>query len=421
MVSNNDKKEIIFILPYLDVNTTSAERFKSFIAAFEENKQFILRIIIIDYNLERSFFSGLEINNSNAPFSNKFCENIKPKLNFIQKLGFRFLKSGEKKKWRLLQLLHLLVYKTDIFYPGNISIQKRSNTGFIFSSGSHFSFFSTASQIAKNLRFDIILDYRDPWTYGYTAIDGKEWVQKSKYFFGRIKEIRYIKQAQFITTVSESLKNFFPVKFHNKILVLPNGSNYTNHHVINETPKNAFNIVYVGTIYNDQLRENIFFHALNKFIKNKDLSQISLKFIGSSQNSNLIKMIKNFKLEEITEITPRLNNNQVLNYLNNASIFLQFKYGNRNDVISSKQAEYLMFRRPILLPISDNGDIAESILKYKAGYVCESESQIIDTLELLWEKFKNGENLFINQPQEFIESISRKKIAEDFARLLTEN
>jgi hemerythrin-like domain-containing protein len=74
-----------------------------------------------------------------------------------------------------------------------------------------------------------------------------------------------------------------------------------------------------------------------------------------------------------------------------------------------------------LLPISDYGDMAESIINHNAGYVCESESQIFETLELLWNKFKSGENLFIQQNEEFIESISREKIAENFVKLLLED
>jgi hypothetical protein len=59
---NSDKKEIIFILPYLNVNTTSAERFKSLISAFDANDNFKVRILIIDYKLKRSYFTGLQTN-----------------------------------------------------------------------------------------------------------------------------------------------------------------------------------------------------------------------------------------------------------------------------------------------------------------------------------------------------------------------
>lgn len=417
---NSDKKEIIFILPYLNVNTTSAERFKSLISAFDANDNFKVRILIIDYKLKRSYFTGLQTNSLDN-FSLESTESIFPKLNIVQKAGFYFLNKNYKLLWRLFQLLHLLIYQTDVFSPGKIFVKKECNFGYVFSSGSHFSFFETADAISRTLNFKLLIDFRDPWTFGYTSIDGFKFVKWFKVLFGRKKEIRSLNNSYLITTVSKSLKQFFPGKFQSKISVIPNGSNYLDKDVIKETPNEVFNILYAGTIYNDQLIDKSFFNALNKFLKNKDVSKISLKFIGSSQNENLYKIIKDFHLENITEITPRLKKDELLNYLNNASLFFHLKLGNRKNVISSKQAEYLMFRRPILLPISDYGDMAESIINHNAGYVCESESQIFETLELLWNKFKSGENLFIHQSEEFVESISRKKIAEDFVKFILED
>jgi glycosyltransferase involved in cell wall biosynthesis len=422
MTLNNDKKEIIFILPYLNVNTTSAERFKSFISAFQANSNCSLTVIIINYPTKKSLFSGYEKQNDFFFSAKTIYHN--PRLNIFQKLGFYCLNKDYLKLWKILKLIQLIVFRTDIFYPNklnNFINDFAGSKGFVIVSGGPFSFFNPAFLLSKSLKFKLIVDYRDPQTFGYVPLDGFLLVYWLRILLERLNEVKILKNAELIVTVSRSLKNLFPNKYLHKINIVSNGSNFNANDVIMKTPNEVFNVLYAGTIYNDQLLDKSFFNALNKFLKNKDLSKISLKFIGSSQNENLYKIIKDFHLENITEITPRLKKDELLNYLNNASLFFHLKLGNRKNVISSKQAEYLMFRRPILLPISDYGDMAESIINHNAGYVCESESQIFETLELLWNKFKNGENLFIQQNEEFIESISREKIAENFVKLLLED
>ena len=67
-----------------------------------------------------------------------------------------------------------------------------------------------------------------------------------------------------------------------------------------------------------------------------------------------------------------MDKQNLLHYMCNASCFLHLRYGKNKGVITSKQAEYLAYRKVILLPNSDNGDIAESILNNNAGVVCYS-------------------------------------------------
>jgi hypothetical protein len=99
---------------------------------------------------------------------------------------------------------------------------------------------------------------------------------------------------------------------------------------------------------------------------------------------------------------------------------LHLRYGKKKEVITSKQADYLAFQRPILLPMSDEGDLAESILNHHAGYVCKSKEECLIALEKVWDKFIKKENLFIPQSDEFTKSISREFIADKFAERILE-
>lgn len=411
-----EKKEVIFLLPYLHVNTTSAERFKSLINAFDQKRNVSVKVFLIDYRLTKSYFKGLE----NSLFENdKEIQFVRLSLhpNIIQKIGFFFLNHDFKLLWRVSQLLHLILYKSDIFHPFGLDVKVASeaNNGFVIASGSHFSYFTIANDIARRLNYKLVLDYRDPWTFGYPSVDGFKFIHHLKVRFNRAQELYLLSQSFLNTTVSKSLIEQFPSIFREKFELVPNGSNFNVNEVRLITNFHTFNIVYAGTIYNNQLNNHVFFDAFSEFIKNKDLNSIKLQFIGSSANKNLTRLIESYQLMHCTDITNRVTKLELLEYLNNASVFLHLKYGTNKDIISSKQAEYLMFKRPILLPVSDHGDLKESILSNHAGYVCNHKQEVIECLELLWEKFLKKENLFINQPTELINHLSREKIAQNFA------
>ena len=419
MVTGGNPTEIILILPYLHVNTTSSTRFKSFIIAFQKYNNVKLKVVVVNYSNQKSYSGGMDLENTDPNETPNFeLIDFKPNLNQIQKIGFQFLDSGNFKLWRVFQLLHLVLYRNDIFNIGTLNLKKPSlnfEYGFVITSGGHFSYFSTASVLAKQLNYKLILDYRDPWTFAYTPIDGLKLVHRLKKWVGREKEIQLLQQADLISIVSKSLKGSFPTQFQEKIVVIPNGSNYTEHEIIKTTPSDKFNIVYAGTIYNEQLIDDSFFEAFKQFIADKDQKIISLQFLGANHNKTLKNKLKKYQIQQICEVTKRLKKEEMLTYLNNASLFLHLKYGTKKEVITSKQADYLAFQRPILLPISDEGDLAESIINHHAGYVCKSKEEIVIVLEELWAKFIKGENLFIPQSKEFSKSISREFIANEFA------
>ncbi len=407
-------KKIIFIFPYLNVNTTSAERFKSFIIASEENTRVETEVITCDYRVKRSYFSGLSLENIDF-FLPKNHQSLTVKFNFIQRIAFWSLNKGLFKLWRAFQLLHLIFYHTDVFYPGDISkyFSKSTKETIVFCSGSHFSLFSAAKSICDTSGYKLVIDYRDPWTFGYQAIDGFAIVQKLKAFFGRKKELIFLESAALVTTVSESLKAFFPAKYQYKIRVISNGSNFTEDEINpNPFPTN-FNLVYAGTIYNQQLKEETFFEVFKLFLIGKDNSKIKLQFLGADGNVNLTKLIKKYSLESVTYMSPRLAKADFLNSMNNASAFIHLRFDQNRKVISSKLAEYLNFKKNVILPVSDNGDIAESILENHAGFVCDSYEDIQQTLNLLWEKHQRKESAIVISRNYSGEARDRRQIAKE--------
>ena len=406
----NKDIEIIFITAHIRDNTTSAERYKSFAKALISGYENV-HIYEFDYPWKEKTWMGHETNNVDQ-LDSSISANLhvlKPKLNTLQTLIFFLFRKNYLLIAKTLHILYQIYFRRDINHPGYKIIPqnlKQLKKGYIIVSGGPFGIFSYAHYLAKKLNYQLILDYRDPWTYGYKVLGSFKLIYLLKLRLNRKLEYLFLSKAKFVSTVSETLKSYYPQEFQSKIHVISNGFNYSNEDLSLEIPEN-FNIVYAGTVYDDQLIDDTFFKAMQLFLNNCNTKKIKLQFLGSCYNEKLRKKLKEFDLDDFTEITPRLRKDELKTYFNNASVFLHLRYGDKSGIITSKQSDYLFFRKPILLPVSDEGDIEKSILNNQAGYVCSDVKENVDVLNKLYQKFLNQNPERILQSEDFINKNSR--------------
>ena len=420
---DNTPRDFIFILPHLKVNTTSVSRFTSIIreAAQQGHHVSVLEFL---YPLKKSKGLGQQLDDK-VELEDYILDNlvsIPLKLNFLQKTAFFLLNQFDKPYWKILNWLHQIIFNNDIFYPGK-PVKKKS---FINNSletivvvfGGPFGIFSYAEEVSELYNAKLVLDYRDPWTFGYVSLDSSPLIHKLKMSVIRKREKRILEKAVLVTTVSKTLKYFFPQEYQYKIEVFENGTNYNLNDLKGQSNKESFNIVYLGTIYNSQLQDNIFFEAFKVFVKDKNPDEVKWYIVGAVDNYNLINKINAYDLGAYVEITPRINQDKLLVYLQNASVFLHLRYGQEKGIITSKQADYLFFNKPILLPVSDCGDISVSITMNKAGYTCNSVIENYQVLQNLWEKFSRKEDVSVNEKNSYL-NLTRKEIAVRFLERLS--
>jgi glycosyltransferase involved in cell wall biosynthesis len=422
MISKLDKKEIIILFPHLRENTTSFARFYTVVDVLLE-QGFTIKIIEFTFPITKSLGMGHDVASEtlNSKIKNHIL-SVEPKLNLLQKAAFDSIKNGNIKLSKIFNYFHQLIFKRDIFYPGNKTLTQinvcTNNGGCILSFGGPFSWFAFADKLADKLNYDLILDYRDPWTFGYTSLSSYTIIQNIKNNLQRKKEMQLLRKASLITTVSETLKSYYPKEFQEKLFVISNGSNYEEKEIFIEIQPETFDVVYLGTIYHEQLEDESFFKAFQSFIQHKDQSKINLNFLGSHLNPALKNVLHKYGLHHITTITKRLSKTEVLPYLNKASIFLHLKYGERSGIITSKQADYLAFRKPILLPITDHGDLEKSITQNNAGFVGNSMDDILGFLENRWSTFIKNDVITLHSTVD-LKDLSREAQAKKFVDLIT--
>lgn len=412
MISEKDK--LVWIITYdLRINQTSTYRYFSFLNSLNESQ--ITTIGLGIYFPFKPHPNTDQTKNSNHhSFDNCMILEI-DQLNLTQSLLYYIDKAKTSFSIKKIFLaLHIILYKVDQWFVKPSNFKNMNAKPSIIVSGGSGGIIKTSYLLSKKYNAKLILDYRDPWNFGYNLLETNNLIHFFKRKFTLKTEIKILEYAHHITTVSESLKNFFPKKYHHKITVIENGSNFEQKDIvpqINPTPA-KFSINYLGTIYNDQLFEDVFFEAFSDFYRNiENKHQISLNFIGADKNENLKKMIKKYNLEGITNITKRVNKEDLMPYLTDASIFLQLRFKGRSEIITSKITDYLMFRKPILLPVTDEGDIAEAIRKYNAGYVCNGAKETLNALYSEYTKFLNKKDCRINMDKD-LSQISRTEVSK---------
>lgn len=407
------QRNIVFVLPHLRVNTTSVFRFKSIIqeAYLQGHNIYVLDFV---YPLKKSKGLGqqLEYETELEPCIKDNLISINVELNTVQKAAYYFLNHFDKPIWKIFNWLHQILYLNDIFHPGSNLPQldlDRSKETLVIAFGGPFWVFSYAYNLSTTYKGKLVLDYRDPWTFGYKAIDSLPFVHSVKRALSRKREEYFLEKATLIITVSNTLKSYFPERYLYKVDVFENGTDY-NLQDIKSVETDVFFILYSGTIYNVQLQDDVFFNAFKAFIRGKDPNKIKWCIVGGADNANLSKKIQDFELMDYVKIIPRVTRKQLLEYLNSASVFLHLRYGGASGIITSKQSDYLFFKKPILLPVSDGGDIEESIMRHQAGYVCNSVEQNLKALQQLWDSFQKRGVLCVNESKMYVH-LTRKEIA----------
>ena len=267
----------------------------------------------------------------------------------------------------------------------------------------------------------LILDYRDPGVFGYKQIEDNKILSFLRKRFLKRNELRNLKAADLIITISESIRNLFPEKYRSQIEVVRNGYDFkkVNFNLINHHPY-TFKLIYLGTVYNDQLEDITFFKAIRKLI---DLYLVQpqyfqIRFIGTGESLRLKEIIKHFHLEPYVYISQKMPIDQVYTELYSAAMFFHLKYGNRREIITTKQYEYLAFQKPILLPVNDHGDLQESINKYQAGYICKDEHDLISFLKQSLDNHFNNQPVRVDRTQEELYHLSRQGQEEKLLKLI---
>ena len=268
-------------------------------------------------------------------------------------------------------------------------------------------------------------DYRDLWSIRHDVDLSKSQIKREG-----VLELKVIKDADFLSTVSDALALDLSTFAGKKVLTVFNGFDAEWHAAIkkleagiseNVKPQ-KIKIVYTGIIYAGSRDPSPLFAAINNLINANKLrsEQVEVHFFGHRQ-PGIHDLISAYSAESFSKVHGHVSREMALREQESADLLLLLESGENvaRGVLTGKIFEYMVSGTPILsLGSKLDSAIGELIMETGVGVVCEADLLKIESVLL---SVLSGERNKIYTPNlDAIKKYSRKTQAESLLHHLNE-
>ncbi|HKJ42016.1 MAG TPA: glycosyltransferase family 4 protein [Sunxiuqinia sp.] len=223
-------------------------------------------------------------------------------------------------------------------------------------------------KLKRELGIHWVADLRDPWTdiYYYPELHHSFLSRK----LDQAMELKVLRQADVILTVSEHLKRMFIAKIDpnndSKVIVIPNGYDEKDFELKVKASDAKFVITYTGTI-SEKYDINGFLVAISKLDEQKKKG-ILLRFVGNV-SSDIVDKIRQTIPEVELDLVGYVGHSTSVGFLLRSSLQLLVipKIKNNKGIVTGKFFEYLASRKPVLAIGPEGGDLEQLIDETECG------------------------------------------------------
>lgn len=272
-----------------------------------------------------------------------------------------------------------------------------------------------ARTLKKRFRVPWVADFRDLWTQNHYYQFGR--IRK---FFEKGLEIRTIKEADVLVTVSEPLAELLGTLHRGKqVFSIPNG--YDPEEVAVKTPTKEFTITHTGILYDGKRDPSLLFRAIAELIDEGriDRRDVKIRFFGCDEYP-FEKEVEKLSLTDLVELHPHVPRNVALEKQRESQILLLLLWDHPDEgkIYTGKLFEYLAAKRPILSLCGPKGIISELLEETKAGVHVAELEQLKRVLSGFYDEYKRYGFVPFRGEDKKIEKYSHRKMAESFAKIL---
>jgi glycosyltransferase involved in cell wall biosynthesis len=284
----------------------------------------------------------------------------------------------------------------------------------------------TCHLIAKTLavKYNIpwVADFRDLWSQNHYSLNSR-----LKKFFIKNLEIRTLKHASAITTVSGPLEEKLAALHKNKqIFTIKNGFDPELVNPENNRVDQAFSIVYTGDLYEGKRDPTPLFAVIHElcekgFIQRED---IRIHFFGypkfESENWLQEEILKHH-LKDLVILHGKVSHDAAISEQRKAQILLLLMWDNPDErgVYTGKLFEYLAARRPILsFGFSEGGVVKELLDQTHTGVHAGNYDELKEVIFRSYQEFKTKGSVQYLGINAEVMKYSQKEMARNFGRLL---
>ncbi|MGM0573049.1 MAG: glycosyltransferase family 4 protein [Bacteroidota bacterium] len=208
-----------------------------------------------------------------------------------------------------------------------------------------------------------VADLRDPWTDLFY----------NKHFYrlkpAQKKDAAYekmvLEQADYLITVSESLKNLFLAKSSlinsDKIHVIPNGYDPDDFPAAPDEKPEVFTISYVGTM-TEHYPVSAFIQAIETLLEKKPTSRPEIRFLGQVSEP-VVGQLEASSIWPYVDISGYIDHPEAIKVMMASSVLLLIipNVPNNEGILTGKLFEYLAAKRPVM-GFGPNGSDAGKII-----------------------------------------------------------
>ena len=285
----------------------------------------------------------------------------------------------------------------------------------IFSSSPPHSLQLGAAKLSKQSGIPLVCDLRDPWTEAF-------WVKglaRTKASRQRDKgiELKTLKQATQIITVSKGLRDSFAKITDRKIRVITNGFDEEDFCECTKSRESKFRICHTGNVRTAQFAQKFFDGIAD--LPQDILANLELHFFGNVHNK-ILNYIKQNKVVENYHFHGYVSHERVVKEICSSDILVVFSTNTEGSkgVLTAKLFEYLRTGNYIIAYGEKGCEIEEILDETECGKMFTfSEScrdQIIDQYRL----WKSGAQVSYGNNK--VSGYARKRLTADLVEIFEE-
>lgn len=283
----------------------------------------------------------------------------------------------------------------------------------ILSSSSPVTAHIVGHDIKKKFNIPWAADLRDLWSQNHNYKYGP--VRK---FFDRILEIKILKNADCLVTVSDFLAKQLEIFHKKRAFSIPNGFDLG---IVNDKPQKLtkkLTITYTGQIYDGKQNPFKILNVINELIFENEVEtdDFEIRFFGPEKYI-LKKYIDNYRLGHIVKQCGMINRDDSIKKQRESQLLLLLNWEDKSQkgTTTGKIYEYLAAKRPIIATGGFGGDSVENILKdTKAGYYLCDEKSIKIWLKKFYNEYKKTGTINCRGSWEKTLKYSQKEMTNKF-------
>ena len=266
-----------------------------------------------------------------------------------------------------------------------------------------------------------IADFRDPWT----EIEYHDKMLLSNWAHHRhLKlESEVLKEADVITTVSETWAQNFRNKGADKVEVIINGFDEADFMEFESRDSSKFSISHIGTMVGDRWVETFWLAVKEIISENVEFAQdLTIRILGRTDEI-IWSGIDRLELMDYVENLGIKSHKKAIDEMANASILLLIinrVEANSKGRLTGKIYEYIAAKKPILLIGPENGDAAKLVVQDGFGLAVgyDDKLKIKSAILEFYNNWREKEKEFLGKD---ISKFSRRYAAGELIKLLDNN